>query len=279
MVTIAIPIYNAEQYLRAAIQSCINQTYQDWELLLMCDGSTDSSNAIAHEMAVLDKRIRVYDDGCNHGLISRLNQSIYLAQGKFYARMDADDIMYITRIEEQVKYLEDHPEVDVVGTSIMTIDNNNNIVGSGLCSGNVSEFVHPTVMGRTVWFWNHPYSEWALRAEDTELWIRTASNSSFHAIGKPLFFYREFGIPTFKKYYLSQKTLLRIFYRYKEYEKSFGWFVKNSIITLGKIIIYALFLVIGKTDVIIKLRRRRFIPKEYWLTKEDLERCIENKKI
>lgn len=76
LITIAIPIYNAEQYLAFAIQSVINQTYKDWELLLMCDGSTDNSTAIANEFAGKDERIKVVDDGMNRGLIYRLNQSI-----------------------------------------------------------------------------------------------------------------------------------------------------------------------------------------------------------
>ena len=139
-VTIAIPVYNGESYLRDAIQSVVNQTFQDWELYLVNDGSTDGSLAIMQEYALRDIRIKVIDDGQNKGLVTRLNQSIEIAVGKYYARMDADDIMYITRIEEQVKFLESHPDVDVLGTSIMIIDNNNNIMGSGMCSGIVQLF-------------------------------------------------------------------------------------------------------------------------------------------
>lgn len=273
-VTIAIPIYNAERYLRDAIQSCINQTYKNWELLLMCDGSTDNSTAIANEMAAKDSRIQVIDDGQNKGLIYRLNQSIQLAKGNLYARMDADDIMYVTRIEEQVKFFEEHLDVDVIGTSIMTIDDNNNIVGSGYSVGPATSFVHPSVMGKTAWFLDNTYSDWALRAEDFELWCRTFEDSNFYNIGKPLLFYREFGIPTFKKYYLSQKTLLNIFSRYKEYNKPINWYIKNSIFTLIKILAYAFFTLIGKTDVMIKTRRRLPVPKDQWLSKNDLQDSI-----
>lgn len=183
-VTIAIPVYNGESYLRDAIQSVVNQTFQDWELYLVNDGSTDGSLAIMQEYALRDIRIKVIDDGQNKGLVTRLNQSIEIAVGKYYARMDADDIMYITRIEEQVKFLESHPDVDVLGTSIMIIDNNNNIMGSGMCSGRVNSFIHPTVMGKLEWFRANPYCEWALRAEDMELWSRTASKSKFWALNQ-----------------------------------------------------------------------------------------------
>ena len=274
LVTIAIPIFNAGRYLHDAVQSCINQTYSNWELLLMCDGSTDDSTSIAYEMATMDSRIRVIDDGENKGLIYRLNQSVNLANGEFYARMDADDIMYITRIEEQSVFLENHPEIDVVGTSIMTIDDENNVIGSGLYEGIVTSFVHPSVMGRTIWFKKNPYAEWPLRAEDKELWVRTSATSKFYAIGKPLLFYREFGIPTFQKYYTSQKTLLKIYANYKEYSKSLFWSIKYRILTLGKILVTMFFVLLGKTELIVKLRKRPNLPKELWLTKDDLGYCI-----
>ena len=274
LVTIAIPIYNAEPYLCYAIQSCINQTYKNWELLLMCDGSTDCSTSIAHEMAAKDARIRVVDDGQNKGLIYRLNQSINMAKGEFYARMDADDIMYITRIEEQLKFFETHPDADVVGTSIMTIDNENNIVGSGYYEGRVSSFVHPSVMGRTEWFLNNPYAEWPTRAEDLELWLRTSFHSKFYAIGKPLLFYREFGVPTFYKYFATQRTLLRIYANYKYYNKNFLWYIRNSILSIGKIILSALFTLLGKTDIMVYFRRRLPISKQFQLTIDSLNLSI-----
>ena len=80
-VTIAIPIYNAEAYLAYAIQSVINQSYQNWELLLMCAGSSDNSTTIATAYAKKDNRIRLVDDRINKGLIYRLNQSIAMAKG------------------------------------------------------------------------------------------------------------------------------------------------------------------------------------------------------
>lgn len=274
IVTIAISIFNAEPYLKSCIQSVVNQTFRDWELLLVCDGSTDNSSNIAKSFAEKDRRIKVIDDGENKGLIHRLNQTIKLSNTRYYARMDADDIMYRTRIEEQVRYLEEHPDVDVVGASIMTIDNKNNIVGSGYNEGTVNGFIHPTVMGKTSWFTANPYSDWALRAEDFELWTRTATKSVFRAIGKPLLFYREFGIPTFKKYYLSQITLLKIFRRYKSYNKPFSWFIVNTMKNYMKICAYYIFDKIGKLDVLVAKRGRTPVPVELQLSQADLEESI-----
>lgn len=273
-VTIAIPIYNAERYLHDAIQSIVNQTYRSWVLYLINDGSSDNSLAIMQEYASRDSRIKIINDGENKGLVARLNQSIALAETKYYARMDADDIMYVTRIEEQVRFLEEHPDVDVLGTSIMTIDDDNKIVGSGFCEGRVNGFIHPTVMGHTTWFKSNPYSMWAVRAEDTELWIRTAAESKFWALGKPLLFYREFGVPTLSKTLQSQRTVLRIFSRYKEYKRSIGWFFKNSLITIAKMVVYVFFAVIGQTDYIVKRRGRVPVPVENRLNDLDLQDSI-----
>lgn len=274
LVTIAIPIYNAERFLIDAVQSCINQTYRNWELLLMCDGSTDNSVAIANAMAAKDNRIQVLDDGENKGLIYRLNQSINIARGEFYARMDADDIMYTTRIAEQVDFLESHSEIDLVGSSIMTIDDKNNIIGSGYYNGVVHSFVHPSVMGRTKWFKENLYALWPTRAEDKELWLRTSSISNFYAIGKPLLFYREFGVPTFQKYYATQKTLLRIYSSYKRYDKSLLWCIKNYIITIFKIIFSALFALLGMSEFVVRMRTRHPVPFEMLLTSDDLTKSI-----
>lgn len=275
-VTIAIPIYNAKDYLSFAIQSCINQSYKEWELLLMEDGSTDGSDVIAKSYAAKDSRIRFISDGQNLGLIFRLNQSIRLAKGKYYARMDADDIMAVQRIEEEVTFLESHPDFDVVGSSIMTIDNNNRIIGSGCSENPVSGFIHPTVLGHTCWFLNNPYQDWALRAEDFELWTRTRERSRFYALGKPLLFYREFGVPTMNKYCLTQRTLLRIFFQYKRYHKSLLWCLKNVFVTLCKVIVYSFFALFGRLDFVVSKRRRKPLSKDLWLTEHDLNNSIQS---
>ena len=272
LVTVAIPIFNAEKYLKYSIQSVLNQTYRDFELILINDGSTDKSLDII--LSFHDERIRVIDDGENKGLIERLNQSVKLARGEYYVRMDADDIMYITRIEEQLVFLQSHPDIDVLGASIMTIDDENHIHGSGYSSGNVSSFFHPTVMGRTKWFLENKYTAWAKRAEDTELWIRTSHSSKFYSLGKPLLFYREFGVPNTQKYIQTQITLTKIYSRYKEYNKTLGWSVNNNILTTSKIIIWMVFDLFGCQDFLVGKRRRKPLPYELCLGQKDLEASI-----
>lgn len=278
-ITIAIPVYNGMPYLRDAIQSVVNQTYKEWVLCLINDGSTDGSLEVMCEFSRNDSRIIVVDDGFNKGLIARLNQSVAITETKYYARMDADDIMHVNRIEEQVNYLESHPDVDVLGSSIMTIDSNNNIVGSGFSYGKVERFVHPTVMGKTTWFKANPYRDWATRAEDFELWTRTNNHSVFFSLDKPLLFYREFGVPTVKKTLMTLKTILRISGKYKEYERTFFWFFKVSSVTLFKMFVYSVLGLIGKENVIVKLRRRTEVPAKDHLTQVDLQNSIKRTEI
>lgn len=200
-VTIAIPMYNAEAYIGDAVNSVLAQTYTNWELIILDDGSSDNSLELVEKFQ--DPRIRVLSDGENKGLSHRLNESVALAAGELYARMDADDLMVPTRLERQVDYLMKHPECDVVGSAAYIIDNKTEL--TGLRSGNPftengflsvihrGGFIHPTVMGRTTWFRDHPYDINADRCEDIELWLRTADESHFGQLGEPLLFYREVG--------------------------------------------------------------------------------------
>ena len=179
LVTIAISFFNDGKYLADAILSIVNQSYKNWELLLIDDGSTDNSFEIAKRFESLDTRIRVIRDGENYGLAVRLNQSIQLANGEYYARMDADDIMVKSRIETQLKYLLEHPEVNVIGSSAMLINAQNEIVGSADMSMVTTGFMHPTIMAKTEWFRNNPYAEWCRRCQDEELWLRTKSYNNY----------------------------------------------------------------------------------------------------
>ncbi|MFC3862723.1 glycosyltransferase [Deinococcus antarcticus] len=201
LITVAIPVFNGEQYIEMAVVSVLNQTYGNLEILLLDDGSTDRSLEIIKQFH--DSRIRVISDGKNQGLTYRLNETVRMARGEVYARMDADDLMVNTRLERQLEYLLNHPECDVVGSVAYVIDGGNKL--TGIRGGNPfmeqgftsilrrGGFMHPTVTGRTAWFRAHPYDTDAERCEDIELWLRTADESHFAQIEEPLLFYREVG--------------------------------------------------------------------------------------
>ena len=131
MLSVIMPAYNSQDYIKEAILSVLNQTFKDFELIVVNDASTDNTLKIAEEMAVKDKRIQVIHLRVNRncGGDRCANIGLKFAQGKYIARMDADDIADRTRFEKQVKYLENHPEVFLVGSNAHVIDRNGKIIG------------------------------------------------------------------------------------------------------------------------------------------------------
>ncbi|MGL4993842.1 MAG: glycosyltransferase family 2 protein [Bacteroidales bacterium] len=269
LVTIAIPIYNAEHFLHYAIKSVIDQSFKNWELFLINDGSNDESLNIMKRFE-MDPRITILNDGENRGLIYRLNQSVKLAKGKYYARMDADDIMDPERLLKQVEYMESHPECDVLGSSAYSIDSKNYVIGiktssnsrwsrSSLLRG--SAFIHPSVMGKREWFLSNPYDKDWERAEDYQLWLRTVEHSRFHNLEEPLLFYREVGIPTFGKYFKTQKTIMGLWSKRHELNISISDAAYVSVSALVKSIVYGVFYFTGNIDRLIS-RRSNVLERE-----------------
>ncbi|PIG99080.1 glycosyltransferase family 2 protein [Deinococcus sp. UR1] len=201
LLSIGLPFYNAEEYIQKAITSILAQTYTNWELILINDGSTDES--LLQVKKFTDPRITLISDGENKGLSHRLNESVDLSNGEFYVRMDADDIMISNRLEIQLQYMINHPEYHVIGAGAYIIDNKDQV--TGMRYGNPFDkhdfqsvlenggFIHPSVFGRTAWFKTNPYDATAERCEDIELWLRTVDHSHFGQITEPLLFYREDG--------------------------------------------------------------------------------------
>lgn len=211
-VSIGLPFYNSQHTLPDAIRSVFAQTFQDWELILVNDGSTDDSLRIAQ--SVNDPRVRVVSDSLNRGLAFRLNQLSHLARGTYLVRMDADDLMHPERLATQVAFLEANPTVDLVGSAVYTIDPASQVVGMRGTEPLDSRlamvikrglFVHPTVTARTTWFRRNPYDDSLayVRSEDLEFWCRTCQRSVFAKLAKPLLFYREgAALPSQRKNYL-----------------------------------------------------------------------------
>lgn len=125
IVSVVMSVYNAEDYLRNAIESILNQTYTDFEFIIIEDCSTDNSLKIIEEYALKDSRVRVIKKKKNRGtigFIENLNIGLQNAKGKYVARMDSDDISILTRFEKQVFFLENNPKTDIVGASIELIN-------------------------------------------------------------------------------------------------------------------------------------------------------------
>lgn len=202
-VSIGIPFYNAEDFLADAINSVIKQSFKDWELILVNDGSTDNSLVIAENFAKKDQRIRIISDGLNKKLPFRLNQIINESKYEYIARMDADDIIHPDRIKIQVEYLNNNSDFDLVSTGLVSITSDNIVKGYRSINevfksdGKSNNFpiIHASVMARKNWYLRNQYSLDFPRAEDYELWCRSSKNNDLKIIVLPelLYFCREEG--------------------------------------------------------------------------------------
>ena len=190
LVSVIMPVYNAEPYLHEAVESILAQTLIDFEFIILNDGSSDGSHEIVSEYARRDSRIIYHRFEKNRGLVDILNYGLSLARGEFIGRMDADDISLPKRLENQIAFLEKHPEVGVLGGSIQIIDCNDNKLALlkfpetnteilwSFCYFN--PIVHPSVMmRRQVVLDAGCYRSVRAHAEDYDLWIRLSKKTQF----------------------------------------------------------------------------------------------------
>lgn len=283
-VSVAIPIYNAENFLSDAIQSVINQSFKEWELILVDDGSTDRSLEIAKEFERKDSRIKVISDGLNLKLPTRLNQIISLSKYEFIARMDADDIMHPDRLKIQYDFLINN-DFDLVSSSLYSIDINNNIIGKriiespvtiqSLLKGN-NQIVHPTLLAKKSWYLRNRYDQKSERAEDYELWLRSILNKDFKikVLAEPLLYYREVGNLTKEKLLLSYKTTG---YIYKKFKKNinFTYYLKASFNNFFKKNVVNILFFLGKENYLVKRRNDNFIsPEELEYARKNLALAV-----
>ncbi len=180
LVTVIMPVYNAEKYLREAVDSILKQTYPHFEFFIFDDGSTDSSVEILRSYD--DPRIQLFMDGQNLGQPKRYNAGIRAAKGKYIAIMHADDISLPHRFATQVKFLEENEEYALVGSRARIIQGDRKtwrllgVKGRGdylrIYQLFYCPIVHPTVMGKRDAFLDLLYNEDYITAEDYELWSR-----------------------------------------------------------------------------------------------------------
>ncbi len=182
-VTVLMPVFNGEPYLSEAIASILGQTFTDFELLIIDDGSTDCSRKIVG--ALSDRRVRLLCNDGNLRLIATLNRGLDEARGMYVARMDADDISLPGRLDAQVAFLDRHPEIGVLGTGFQIIDAQG-VPGTeillpadnALIRWNLalrSPLAHPTVMmRRSIIAAIGGYRSEPLHCEDYDLWWRAS---------------------------------------------------------------------------------------------------------
>lgn len=200
LVSVLLPVYNAASSVQEAIESILRQTYRNFELIIIDDGSTDESGRVIQ--AISDPRIRVIHQP-NQGLSAALNRAIEMAQGVYLARQDADDLSLPRRLDRQVDFLEAHPEVGMVGTwaevrtdtprsdNVYTPPTDNRLLKFELLFDN--PFVHSSVMLRKhVLVCVGAYTQEAsVRAEDYDLWSRIMREFDVSNLPEVLHVYRD----------------------------------------------------------------------------------------
>lgn len=244
LVSIGMSVYNNEQTVRRALASMVRQTFKDWELILFDDCSTDATVKVAQSFD--DERIRLICDHERRGLAYRLNQAVDMARGVYFARMDGDDVSLPERLARQVAFLDDYPEVDLLGSGVVVFAENGIATGvriplvshEAICRQPWSGFPlpHPTWMGRIEWFRHHRYDERFYKSQDYDLLLRSYKNSCFAAIPEVLLGYCE-GPMSRKKSISSRCSTVKSQWQYARKNKAWimlprsfaGQFIKGTI--------------------------------------------------
>lgn len=202
IISVIMPAYNCGKYLREAIDSILQQTFRNFELLIINDGSVDDTEKIIQSYT--DERIVYIKNEANKGLIYTLNRGLPEAKGTYIARMDGDDISLPLRFQHQLDHLRKNPKVDVVATQVSLINEAGNDIGFWDDDVNHSDaksikkflpvnncIAHPTVMGKKEIFMQYRYNPVQKLSEDYDLWLRMAADGKIiDKIPQPLLRHR-----------------------------------------------------------------------------------------
>lgn len=219
MISVVMPAYNAEKYIGEAIESILNQTYTNFEFIIINDGSTDRTKEIIKSYN--DSRIVYLENEKNSGIVVTLNKGLDYANGDYIARMDADDIALPERFMKQINYMEKNKDVGVLGTGIIIfgegIDEKLYPFASNYKQAKAdlffnSSLAHPTVMIRKTVLTEYKlvYEEEYNGLEDFVLWWRIAQVAKVNSLKEPLLYYRK---------HVSQITKTRSEQFYNKYNK------------------------------------------------------------
>lgn len=181
-ISLIMSVYNGEDYLAEAIESVLNQTFREFELIIINDCSTDGTSEILEKYASMDSRVKVHTNEVNLRLPSSLNKAMSYAQGKYIARMDADDICLPDRLARQFDFMEKNPHIALSSCRFMTLKNG--VISSGGCGGKgdnesikalllvTNPILHPGIIAKADAIRDLGYDKNFTCTEDMELWTR-----------------------------------------------------------------------------------------------------------
>lgn len=234
LVTVLMPVYNQALYIRESLESMLNQTYTNLDILIVDDGSTD--NTIEIVQTYRDNRIRIVQHSSNQGLIATLNTGLANTKGDYIAKMHGDDISLPKRIAKQIEFLNHNPEIGVLGTWFyLGIEPNAQIIRHPVSHQEIamnmvfdSMIAHPTIVFRKsliesgVYYYDPKYP----RAEDYELWERLIAVTKFANFSEPLLRYRQHEMSETSIGYHDQQTYANLVR--KNYFRRAGWELSDS---------------------------------------------------
>lgn len=240
LISIGMSVRNNAATLPFTLRSILRQTCTDWELIIIDDGSTDDTPAVVRRFT--DPRIRLLTDSTSRGLAYRLNQAVDLARGRFFARMDGDDVCFPERLALQSAFLASRSEIDLLGSGGVVFTGEGKVLGvrhapimhEEICARPWSGFylAHPSWMGQTAWFRRHRYDERALKAQDYDLLLRTHRESRFAALPDLLIGYREERLDVWKNLASRRQTVMaqwRYVREHREWRKLFLAIVEQTV--------------------------------------------------
>lgn len=227
-VTVLMPVYNGcqngkEDYLRKAIESILDQTYTNFEFVIVDDGSSDNTPSVLNHYQQLDARIKLFRNDSNQKIVKALNKGLSVSTAPLIARQDADDMSTVTRLAIQKDFLDNRPETALCGTGMYVINHEGKLefesnhpcssdqIRSGLKSGCM--FVHGSVFFRKQaildagGYSEDPNVEYA---EDYDLWVRVAAKNKMENIPhRSLYFHRNHGNKSSNVYRAKQEASTR----------------------------------------------------------------------
>jgi len=215
-ISVLMPVYNAERYVAEAVESILNQTFINFEFIIINDGSTDRSLEILQRYARQDSRIRLINRE-NQGLVKTLNEGVDLAMAPYIARMDADDISYPDRLFKQVNFLNEHPGYVVLGSrtqlidedgdplSLFSLNTTHKEIDRAHLQGRGGAIAHPAAMFRKNKFNSvGRYRSEFIHSEDLDLWLRMAEVGELGNLPDLLLDYRQHSNSVGHKYRIEQ---------------------------------------------------------------------------
>jgi len=219
-ISVLMPVWNCGKYLSAAIKSITRQTFKDFELVILDDGSTDHSLEVVRDFASRDSRIR-FHNRANTGIVGALNDALAMSRGEFVARMDGDDICDATRLETQIALMRANPELVVSGTGVLYTDPrgrplyamkppvSHEEIMAELLRGHSMAITHATAIFQAAVLKSVGYREKYKYIEDMDLFFRLSTKGQFGNVTDVLYNYRQHPGGTNATKFAAQQKLKR----------------------------------------------------------------------